>query len=37
VGVLQQSVYGGCGEGLGHEFVEPGRVDIEADRHGPFS
>ena len=34
VGVVQEPVDGGGGQGLGHEFVEPGGVQVRADRDG---
>jgi len=36
VGVVQQSVDGGGGQRFGYQLVEPGRVKIGADRHGPL-
>ena len=36
VGVVQEPVDGGVGDGLGHEFVEPGRVKIARQGDGAF-
>jgi len=36
VGVVQEPVDGRGGEGLGHELVERGRVQVRGDRHGPL-
>ena len=36
MGVVQEPVDGRGGEGLGHELVEGGRVQIGADRDGAF-
>ena len=36
MGVVQQPVDGGGGQCFGHEFVEPGRVEVRGDRHGAF-
>ena len=37
VRVVEQPVDGGGGEGLGHQFVERGRVQVRADRDAAFS
>jgi hypothetical protein len=34
VGVVEQPVDGRGGEGLGHDLVEPGRVEVRTDRQG---
>ena len=36
VGVVEQPVNGGRGQRFGHEFVEPGGVQVRADGDGPF-
>ena len=36
VGVVQEPVDGRGGEGLGHELVESGWVEVRGDRHGAF-
>ena len=36
VGVVQEPVHGGGGQGLGHQLVEAGRVQVRADRYGAF-
>lgn len=36
VGVVEESVDGGGGEGFGHEGVEAGGVDVGADGDGSF-
>ena len=36
VGVVEESVHGCGGDGFGHELIEPGGVDVRADRKGPF-
>ncbi len=36
VGVVEEPVDGGGGQGFGHEFVEPGRVQVAADGDGAF-
>ena len=36
VGLVQQPVDGRGGQGFGHEFVEPGRVEVAADGDGAF-
>jgi len=36
VGVVQESVDGGGSQRLGHQLVEPGRVQVRADRDRPF-
>ena len=36
VGVMEQPVDGGVGDGLGHEFVEPGGVKVARQGDGAF-
>ena len=36
VGVMQEPVDGGVGDGLGHELVEPGGMQIRAEGDGAF-
>jgi len=36
VGVVQETVDGGGGQGFGHEFVKTCRVQVRGDRHGSF-
>src|SRR5690349_12023445 len=36
VGVVHEPVDGRGGDRLGHQLVEPGRVDVGADRDGAF-
>ena len=33
MGMVQQPVHGSGGQGLGHQFVEAGRVDVGANGH----
>jgi hypothetical protein len=36
VGMVQEPVDGGGSQGLGHQFVEPGWMQVRADRDRPF-
>jgi hypothetical protein len=36
VGVVQQPVDGGGGQGLGHQLIEPGRVEVRRQRDRAF-